>query len=84
MAIDKIVIVDHSLYEDHFTLKLAGNDIDYDSIYARDNSGRVFLPSECYTQEVIVTFPYENEGLTIYISDTYGHTLNATLSAYEK
>ena len=84
MAVDKIAIVDHSLYEDHVTLKLAGNDIDYDSIYARDNSGRVILPSECDTQEGIVTFPYENEGLTIYISDTYGHTLNATLSAYEK
>ncbi len=84
IAPEKIIIEDYSLYDDHFTLKLIGDDIDYEGIYAKTANGRMIVPSSFDRGTGEVTFPYTHEGLTIYISDEHGHTLNATLSAYEK
>ena len=79
---ERIIIEDHQLYNDHFVLKIVGNDIDYDSIYALNADGMTFLPSSADAETGLVEFPYNNESLTIYISDLSGHTLNATVSAY--
>lgn len=84
IAPDKIIIEDHILYNDHFTLKLIGEDIDFEGIYAKTADGRTIVPLGFDRNTGEVTFPYSNEGLTIYISDKHGHTLNATLSAYDK
>ena len=84
IAPDKIIIEDHTLYDDHFTLKLIGEDIDYEGIYAKNSDGETVVPISFDRETGEVTFPYNNEGLTIYISDEHGHTLNATLSAYDK
>ncbi len=62
---DRIIIVDHTLDEAGFTIELAGDDIDYGAIYAENADGRV---------------PYNNEALTIHITDMHGHSLNAELS----
>ncbi len=83
IAPDRIVIENHLLYEDHFTLTLIGEDIDYEGIHAKTTGGAVVFPSELNRATGEVTFPYNHEGLTIYISDKHGYTLNATLSAYE-
>lgn len=82
IANDRIIIRDHQLYKDYFILQLAGNDIDYDAIYARTGSGKVIFPTETDKDSGIVRFPYNNEALTICIPDEHGHTLSATLSAY--
>ena len=79
---ERIIIEDHQLYSDHFVLKLIGNDIDYDSIYALDADGTTFIPTYADPETGMVEFPYGDESLTIYISDTHGHTLSATVSAY--
>ncbi len=77
---DRIIIEDHELNEDGFTLKLAGEDIDYDAIYAENAEGMVFLPINIDETDSLVTFPYNNEVLTIHITDKHGHSLNAELS----
>lgn len=84
IAPDKIIIEDYSLYNDHFTLKLIGDDIDYEAIYAKTANGRTVVPTSYDKDSGEVIFPYAHEGLTIYISDEHGHTLNAKLSAYDK
>lgn len=81
---DKIIIEDHTLYEDHFTLKLIGEDIDYESIFAKTDDGMTVVPLAFDKSLGEVSFPYDHKALTIYISDEHGHTLNAKLSAYEK
>ena len=84
IAPDKIIIEDYSLYNDHFTLKLIGDDIDYEAIYAKTANGKTVVPTGYDKDSGEVIFPYAHEGLTIYISDEHGHTLNAKLSAYDK
>ena len=82
IANERIIIRDHQLYKDHFILMLAGNDIDYDAIYARTGDGDVIFPISVDRENGIVKFPYNNEALTICIPDEHGHTLSAALSAY--
>ena len=82
IANERIIIRDHQLYKDHFILMLAGSDIDYDAIYARNKNGDVIFPLSVDKENGIVRFPYNNEALTICIPDEHGHTLNAALSAY--
>ena len=77
---DRIIIEDHMLYEDHFTLKLVGEDIDYDAIYAENTDGSTVLPVNIDESAGFVTFPYNNEALTIHLSDKHGHSLNVSLS----
>lgn len=84
IAPDKIIIEDYSLYNDHFILKLIGDGIDYEAIYAKTANGRTVVPTSYDKDSGEVIFPYAHEGLTIYISDEHGHTLNAKLSAYDK
>lgn len=84
IAPDKIIIEDYSLYNDHFTLKLIGDDIDYEAIFAKTADGKTVVPTGYDRDSGEVIFPYSHEGLTIYISDEHGHTLNAKLSAYDK
>ncbi len=84
IAPDKIIIEDYSLYNDHFTLKLIGDDIDYEAIFAKTADGKTIVPTGYDRDSGEVIFPYPHEGLTIYISDEHGHTLNAKLSAYDK
>ncbi len=79
---EHIIIEDHKLYKDQFVLKLVGKDIDYVSIYAKTDDGITILPIDIDEDQGLVTFPYDNESLTIYIQDKEGHTLNATLSRY--
>ncbi len=80
---EHIIIEDHRLYKDHFMLKLVGNDIDYDAIYAKTADGSAVFPSRIDEEDGIVTFDYENEGMTIYIRDKQGHTISASLSRYD-
>ena len=77
---DRIIIEDHVMHDGSFTLKLVGEDIDYDAIYAENADGRVFLPTDIDEAASLVTFPYKNEALTIHITDKHGHSLNAELS----
>ncbi|MBR4719997.1 MAG: hypothetical protein IKP31_07135, partial [Lachnospiraceae bacterium] len=77
---DRIIIEDHRLYDDHFTLKLEGDDIEYDAIYAMNSEGNAVFPDEIDYENSLVSFPYNSEELTIHISDKQGHTLDAVLS----
>lgn len=77
---DRIIIENHTLYDDHFTLKLVGEDIDYEAIYAKNSEGIVIFPTRIDEVDGLVTFPYKNEELTIHITDKHGHALDAVLS----
>lgn len=77
---DRIIIEDHTLENDRFTLKLAGDDIEYDAIYAEAADGTVVFPVSTDPDADLVTFPYNNEPITIHIRDRNGHTLDAVLS----
>lgn len=83
IANERIIIRNHQLYSDHFVLELAGDDISYDEIYARNADGDVIFPTRIDEASGHVEFPYSNEALTIFIPDGRGHTLNAALSAYD-
>ena len=82
IASDKILVKNHELYSDCFILYLQGENIKYDSIYAKDNEGNVLFPQSTDTTNQVVVFPYSDKSLTIYIPDSDGHTLTARLSAY--
>ncbi len=79
---EHIIIQDHRLYSDHFTLLLRGDDIEYDKIFALNKDGVGVFPTSVDPETGLVTFPYDNESLTIYISDKHGHSINAVLSEY--
>lgn len=83
IANERIIIRNHQLYSDHFVLELAGEDIAYDEIYARNAGGDVIFPTSIDEASGHVEFPYSSEALTIFIPDIHGHTLNASLSAYD-
>ncbi len=83
IAYERIIIRNHQLYSDHFVLELAGDDISYDEIYARNAGGDVIFPTSIDETSGRVEFPYSSEALTIFIPDIHGHTLNASLSAYD-
>ena len=80
IANDRIIILDHQLYRDHFILLLAGHGL----VAGEGNGldGDVIVPLELDKDNGLVKFPYNNESLTICIPDEHGHTLSATLSAY--
>ena len=79
---EHIIIEDHKLYKDEFVLKLVGKDIDYDLVCAKNAEGKTIYPTDIDEKAGLVTFPYNNESLTIFIQDKEGHTLNASLSQY--
>ena len=80
---EHIIIEDHKLYKDEFVLKLVGKDIDYDTVCAKNAAGKTLYPTEIDEKTGTVTFPYNNESLTIFIQDKEGHSINATLSQYK-
>ncbi|MCR5106839.1 MAG: hypothetical protein K6B28_01610 [Lachnospiraceae bacterium] len=75
-----IVILDHNLSEGFFTLKLSGDGINYNDIYARLDDGSFLFPSTIDEEEGIVVFPYESGSLNIFIPDVNGKVLHAVLS----
>ena len=81
--IEKIIVTDHALYEDHFILHLSGSSIDYQDIYARKNDGNYVFPSSVSEEEGEVVFPYEGSSLNIYVPDLNGKVLHAILTANE-
>ncbi len=76
----KIVISDHQLYDDHFTMVLSGTDINYDDIYARLPDGSFVFPSSIDRTNGFVTFPFDDASLNIYIPDINGNILQAILT----
>ena len=43
-------------------------------------SGNAVFPIKIDQENSMVSFPYNNEALTIHITDKHGHTLDAVLS----
>ena len=76
-----IVVTDHYLdsENDVFVMELAGNDIYYDGIYAKTESGSVVYPIET-DNSGIVKFHFEGGTLNIFIPDTEGGIVQAVLS----
>lgn len=77
---DFITIEDHNLTDDCFTIKLKGDNIDYDKISMLDDGGTVILPDEIIPEEQIVRIYQPSGTLNIYIPDKDGHTLLAVLT----
>lgn len=76
----QIAIEDHQLYEDHFIMRLSGENVDYDNIYAKKPDGTVVFPSSADPSERSVVIPYDGSSLNIYIPDNSGNVLQALLS----
>ena len=76
----KIIITDHQLYDDHFSLVLQGNNINYDDIYARLPDGSFVFPSSVNRDNGLVIFPFTESSLNIYIPDINGNVLQAVLT----
>ncbi|MCR4655808.1 MAG: hypothetical protein K5770_06220 [Lachnospiraceae bacterium] len=78
---EKIIVSDHELYSDHFVLRLSGDNIEYDDIYAVQSDGDYIFPSATDRETGEVVFPFEGKTLNIYIPDSNGKVLQAILSA---
>ena len=76
-----IVVTNHYLdsENDVFVMELAGNDIYYDGIYAKTESGSVVYPTETDNNGT-VKFHFDGGTLNIYIPDTEGGIVQAVLS----
>lgn len=78
-----VIIEDHELFEDHFTMTLFGDDILYGNIYAYSNENLIF-PTKVDIKNSTVTFPYDGNALDIHIPVKSGEELNAILSEKDK
>ena len=78
---DKVIIEEHRLYEHTFILRIHGDEINYDNIYAIDTDGRICFPSAINRENGLIEFPYNNKGMTINIPCYNGQVVTATLSA---
>lgn len=76
----QIAIEDHQLYENYFIMRLSGENVDYDNIYAKKTDGTVVFPSSVDPAERSVVIPYDGSSLNIYIPDSSGNVLQAILS----
>lgn len=75
-----ITIEEHSFADDCFTIKLKGDNIDYDKISIMDEGGTVILPDEIIPEEQMIRIYQPTGTLNIYIPDKDGHTLLAVLT----
>lgn len=78
--IHTITVIDHQLYSDSFVLKLAGQNIDYDNIYAVKSNGAILYPASLDKATGTVILPYDGNSLSINIPDLDGHVLSAILA----
>ena len=76
-----IAVTAHYLDEENgcFVMELAGTDIDYDGIYAKNETGSVVWPLET-DHNGTVKFRFEDGTLNIFIPDTEGGIVQAVLS----
>ncbi len=74
-----VIIEDHELYEDHFTMTLFGDNVLFGDIYAFSADKLVF-PTNIDIKNKTVTFPYEGKELDIHIPIKGSEELNAVLS----
>ncbi len=82
--LEKIIVIDHQLYDDRFVLYLSGTNINYNDIYARKNDGTFVFPMSMDEDMGEVVFPFENSSLNIYIPDISGNMLQAVLTTPEE
>lgn len=76
----QIVITDHKLLEDSFTLTLKGDFIDYNSIYAIDSDGNTVYPITYDYKKGTVVLPYYESEWNIYIYDLNQNELHLLFS----
>lgn len=74
-----VIIDNHELFEDHFTMTLFGDNILFGNIYAFTGEELVF-PTNIDIKNKTVTFPYEGKELYIHIPVKGGDELNAVVS----
>lgn len=79
-GVANVIITDHQVTEDSFIMTLSGDFIDYTSIYAKTADGTKVYPTSYSTTDGVVTFPYSDEELNIYISDYNKNELHLLLS----
>lgn len=77
---EKISVLSHKLYNDHFEMVLSGNDIDYGGIYCKKLNGTVVIPSSADAETGIVEIPFDGDSLNIYIPCSDGSVTQALLS----
>ena len=77
----EIAVTNHYLDEENdcFVMELSGNDIYYEGIYAKNETGSVIYPIET-DQNGTVKFHFESGTLNIFIPDTEGGIVQAVLS----
>lgn len=76
----QIVITDHKLLDDSFTLTLKGDFIDYNSICAIDGDGNTVYPITYDYKKGTVVLPYYDSEWNIYIYDLNQNELHLLLS----
>lgn len=77
-----VVVTDHQLFSDSFSMKIYGSGIQYDKINASRDNGSIIFPSSIDTANGLIVFPYDGKSLSISIPCENGYELKAVL--YER
>lgn len=80
----QVVVTDHQLYENAFSMTLLGNGILYDDITSMKANGAIVFPSSVDPANGVVVFPYDGSALSISIPTSDGNTLNAIVAEKTK
>lgn len=75
-----VIIVDHQLYDDCFSMKMMGSKIDYANINSVRENGSIIFPKTIDVENGIVVFPYDGSSLSINIPTQDGQVLHAVLA----
>jgi len=80
----KIIVVDHQLYENQFLMVLYGTGIKWEEIHCLDEDGCIVYPTSIEKESGTVIFPYGDKALNIYIPNDDGDVLQGVLARPNK
>lgn len=77
-----VVVVSHHLDKGNacFVMELRGMGIDYSGIYAKTETGQIVVPSDTDEETGLVTIPFTEGNLNIFIPNEDGSVIQAVLS----
>ena len=77
-----VVVVSHHLDKENdcFVMELRGVGIDYDGIYAKNETGQIVVPSSVNEETGEVCIPFTEGNLNIFVPNEDGSVIQAVLS----
>ncbi len=77
---NSIIISNHQMTDDHFSMYMQGEGILYNNIYCQKQDGTIVFPDTISEENGYVSFPFDGEMLNIFIPCEDGYTVQALLA----